>query len=82
MKEVEPTNNAAERAVRPVALARRVNIGSESLHGTTMCNIMWSIFGTCQTNEVNPHEFIVDALNQSKRGGPLLSPVNIREVVD
>jgi hypothetical protein len=80
--EVEPTNNAAERAVRPVAIARRVNIGSESLHGTTMFNIMRSIFGTCQAKGINPDEFLVDALNRFKRGLPLPSLVNIGKAVD
>jgi hypothetical protein len=80
--EVEPTNNAAERAVRPVAIARRVNISSESLHGTTMCNIMRSIYGTCNAKGVNPHEFIVDDLNRSKRGGCPPSLVNIGKAVD
>jgi hypothetical protein len=47
-----------------------------------MFNIMRSIFGTCQAKGINPNEFIVEALNQSKRGGCLLSPVNIGKAVD
>jgi transposase len=33
MEGVEPTNNAAERAIRPVVLLRKVSLGTQSDHG-------------------------------------------------
>jgi transposase len=79
---VETSNNYAERSVRPVVIARKITIGTESLGGNLLCQVLWSITETLKLKNINPHEFIVDALNKATLGKPLPSVVNIGEDVD
>jgi transposase len=44
--EVPPDNNAAERAIRPVVVARKVSGGTRSPRGTETKMILLSLFGT------------------------------------
>jgi transposase len=49
---VEPTNNAAERALRPAVVARKISGGSRSLAGARATAILLSVLRTaCQQNQ-------------------------------
>lgn len=46
--ELEPTNNAAEQAIRHVVIDRRVTQGTRSQRGRTWCQRIWTTIATCR----------------------------------
>lgn len=57
---IEPTNNAAERSIRPGVLWKKRSFGVESERGAQYVESMLSIWTTCRCNEVNPLKFLND----------------------
>lgn len=59
---LEVDNNAAENALRPIALGRKnyLFIGSE--HGGRRAAIIYSLIRTCERHHVNPWEYLRDVL--------------------
>jgi transposase len=53
---VPSSNNAAERAVRPSVIARKVSGGTRSAKGSTTAMILMSLFGTWRLRGVNTLE--------------------------
>lgn len=53
-KGVPPDNNAAERAVRPAVIARKVSGGTRSTRGSNTRMILMSLFGTWNLNGLDP----------------------------
>lgn len=45
---VEPTNNAAERALRHVVLWRKMSHGPKSVKGSGYLACIWSVMETCR----------------------------------
>jgi transposase len=45
---VEPTNNAAEQAIRYVVIDRRVTQGTRGQRGRNWCQRIWTIIATCR----------------------------------
>lgn len=62
---VEPTNNAAERSLRPAVLWRKGCFGSRSAAGAVFAERMLTVSQTCRQNGRNVLEYIVEALNAS-----------------
>ena len=46
--DVEPTNNAAERAIRHVVIDRHVTQGTRSQRGRSWCQRIWTTIATCR----------------------------------
>ena len=55
-------NNAAERALRPIALGRKnfLFVGNDRA-GQNLA-VLQSLVSTCMANDVNPYEYIADVL--------------------
>jgi transposase len=51
--EVEPTNNLAERQLRPAVITRKISCGNKTSHGAQTWQILCSIFTTLQQNGGN-----------------------------
>jgi transposase len=51
---VPPTNNAAERAIRPLAVSRKISGGTRSPWGTATKGVLASIFSTWTLRSLNP----------------------------
>lgn len=45
---IEPTNNAAEQALRQVVIDRKVTQGTRSLRGRRWCQRIWTTIATCR----------------------------------
>jgi transposase len=45
---LEPTNNAAEQAIRQVVIDRRVTQGTRSARGRDWCQRIWTMIATCR----------------------------------
>ena len=74
--DVEPTNNSAERAIRPAVQWRKICFGSQSEIGEQFTGHLLSVVRTCQLHSINPFEFLTKLVNSffsSKQHLPPLS---------
>jgi len=73
---VEPTNNAAERGLRPAVLRRKGSFGTQSDAGSRFVERLLTVSATCQQQQRPLFPFLVDALTAQQRGhpAPLLLP--------
>jgi transposase len=60
---IEPTNNAAERALRPAVLWKKRSFGVESERGAQYVESMLSIWATSQRNGVNTIAFLKELIH-------------------
>jgi transposase len=60
--EVEPTNNATERQIRPVVIDRRITQGTRGDAGMRWCERIWTTLATCKKQERNVFDFIHESV--------------------
>jgi transposase len=74
---IEPTNNAAERAVRPAVLWRKGCYGTQSDAGSRFVERMLTVSATCQQQERPLLPYLVDAITAywTQQPAPKLLPV-------
>jgi hypothetical protein len=65
---VEPTNNAAERAIRPAVIWRRTSFGSQTQAGSVFVARMLTVVTTLKSQKRNVLEFMTQAV-VANRGG-------------
>lgn len=72
--EVEPTNNATERQIRPVVIDRRITQGTRGDAGMRWCERIWTTLATCKKQKRNVFDFIHESVvaQWSKKKSPLL----------
>jgi transposase len=61
---VPPTNNQAERSLRPVVIMRRVIQGTRSVNGLENHSVLRSLFETARRQGRKVHEFFLDLFTQ------------------
>jgi len=73
---LEPTNNAAERAIRPAVLWRRTSFGSQSEAGSVFVARMLTVVTSLRSQNRNVLEFMTEAIRASRGGScpPSLLP--------
>ncbi|GET38423.1 transposase, unclassified family protein [Microseira wollei NIES-4236] len=73
---VEPTNNAAERAIRPAVIWRRTSFGTQTLAGSTFVARMLTVVTTLKSQQRNILEFMTTAVTNAREGksAPSLLP--------
>ena len=59
---VEPTNNATERALRHPVIDRRITQGTRGHNGMRWCERIWTTLATCQKQQRNAYHFIHQSL--------------------
>jgi transposase len=76
LPDVEPTNNAAERAIRRAVLWRKGSFGSHSPAGSRFAERMLTIAATLKQQDRNVVDYITAACVESVHGGsaPSLLP--------
>src|SRR5438067_9588268 len=67
---VEPTNNVAERALRPVVLWRKGSFGSDSAAGSRFAERLLTVVATCRQQGRPLLDFLVGAGEAALRGSP------------
>ena len=74
---VEPTNNVAERTVRPGVLWRKQSFGTQSKRGSQFVERMLTVSATCKLQGRNVLEYLVEAIEAHLRGqtAPSLLPL-------
>lgn len=68
--EGEPTNNAAERAVRQAVCWRRTSFGTDSEAGSRFVERVLTVVASCRQQDQNVLEFLIDAIQAAKIGNP------------
>src|SRR5918996_122301 len=72
---VEPTNNAAERALRPGVLWRKGSFGSQSQRGSRFAEVMMSVAASCRQQKRNLLGFLMAACRATLSDSPIPSLV-------
>ncbi len=67
---VEPTNNAAERALRPAVLWRKGSFGTQSDDGSRFVERIMTVVATCKQQGRGLLDFLVVALTATRLGLP------------
>jgi len=77
---VEPTNNAAERALRPGVLWRKNSFGSHSAAGSRFVERMMTVAATLKQQQRNVVDYVTQACEAALRGerAPSLLPTQAR----
>ena len=65
---VEPTNNSAERGIRPAVQWRKNCYGNQSEQGELLTSRLLTVTRTCILQEKNPLDFIVDSILAHREG--------------
>jgi hypothetical protein len=63
-RDVPPTNNQAERSLRPAVIMRKVVHGTRSDKGLENHSVMRSLFETARRQDRKPHLFFLDLLTK------------------
>ena len=69
---VEPTNNIAERAIRPTVQWRKLCFGSQSETGERFTERLLTVIGTCRLHGVNPFDFLTEVVSAAFAGNRAL----------
>ncbi|WP_197527412.1 IS66 family transposase [Pirellulimonas nuda] len=71
---VEPTNNTAERALRPAVIYRKLSFGTQSASGSRYLERMLSVSETCRLQNRSAYEYLVEAMQAhfARRTAPSL----------
>ena len=74
---VEPTNNAAERAVRHAVIWRRISGGTDSAEGSRFVERMLTVVATCRQQGRNVLDYLTSCFEADRKGQaiPSLLPV-------
>jgi transposase len=67
---VEPTNNAAERALRHAAQWRKTSHGTDSEAGSHFVGNILTVVATCRQQGRNVLEFLTQCCEAALRGAP------------
>ena len=67
---VEPTNNAAERAIRPGVLWRKGSFGTQSVAGSRFVEVMMTVVTTLKQQHRNVLAYMTDACQAAYTGMP------------
>jgi transposase len=67
---VEPTNNAAEQALRQAVIWRKLSFGTKSASGSRFVERMLTVIETCRRQKRNVFEWLVEAVQSHFAGQP------------
>jgi transposase len=65
---VEPTNNAAERAIRPAVIWRRTSFGSDSAAGSEFVSRLLTVISSLKAQERNILDFLAESVSAARSG--------------
>ena len=79
---VEPTNNTAERSIRPGVLWRKGSFGTQSAEGSRFVESMMTVVATLKQQQRNVLEYLTAACEAALRGeaAPSLLPASDQQV--
>jgi transposase len=69
--DVDPTNNRAEREIRPAVIIRKNSLGNRSEKGANCQAVLMSIYRTLKLRGLNPIDTVVKSLREYVKSGVL-----------
>jgi transposase len=80
---VEPTNNTAERTLRPAVIYRKLSFGTQSASGSRYLERILTISETCRLQNRNAYEFLIEPMRAKFAGtaGPSLLSISTKATV-
>ena len=75
--EIEPTNNTAERQLRPNVIMRKITFGNRSDEGACNHKILMSIIQTARLHNINPLDILTSLATKSISSLPRLEPESL-----
>ena len=80
---IEPTNNTAERSLRPAVIYRKLSFGTQSATGSRFLERILTVSETCRTQGRSVYEFVIAAVTAYHAGqqSPSLLPQSAEPVV-
>lgn len=79
---VEPTNNAAEQAIRPAVLWRRCSYGSQSAAGSLFVGRMMTVVTSLRRQKQNVLDYLTAACRAKRQGQMAPSLLPLSSLVD
>jgi transposase len=76
---VEPTNNTAERAVRPAVIWRRFSGGTASGSGSRFVEPMLTVVAACRQQGRNVREYLTSGFEAQRRGPSIPALLSVTE---
>jgi transposase len=70
---IEPTNNAAEQALRHAVIWRKLSFGTQSASGSRFVERMLTVIETCRRQKRNVYAWLTDAVHASLASQPVPS---------
>lgn len=70
-ENVEPTNNAAERALRPAVIWRKTSLGTQSARGSRFVERLLTCVATLRQQDRNVLDYLTSANDSALRGAPI-----------
>jgi transposase len=67
---IEPTNNTAERALRPAVIYRKLSFGTHSAAGSRYLERLLTVSETCRLQSRNAYQYLIQALEAKFAGHP------------
>ena len=67
---IEPTNNFAERQIRPAVLWRKSSFGTQSKAGSRFVQSLMTVVATLKLQNRNPFDYLVAAIDAANKDGP------------
>jgi transposase len=61
---VPPTNNHAERQLRPLVISKKLTFGTQSERGSRFIERIFSVVASCKQQQKDVLNFIIEALRQ------------------
>ena len=82
VRGIDPTNNAAERALRHAVIWRRISGGTDSVQGSRFVERMLTVVATCRQQGNNVLDYLTSCFEASRRGQaiPSLLPVTTTKI--
>jgi transposase len=73
---IDPTNNTAERALRPAVIYRKLSFGTQSASGSRFIERILTVSETCRLQNRSPFQYLVAAMEAhfSQQTPPSLLP--------
>ena len=67
---IEPTNNTAERTLRPAVIYRKLSLGTQGSKGSRYLERILTVSETCRLQNRNAYEYLIEAMRAKFSGQP------------
>jgi len=80
---IEPTNNTAERSLRPAVIYRKLSFGTQSASGSRFLERILTVSETCRLQKRSVYEFIIAAVtaHYATQQPPSLLPNHVDQLI-